>query len=50
MIICIHRQRQEFIVLNNAQQCYMSRSIRPFSGMNVHDLRKKEDGRIDRKM
>ena len=38
MAICIHCQRQ-FILLNNAQQCYMFRSVRQPVGINVHDLK-----------
>ena len=35
MVICIYRQRQQFIVLDNVQQCYIIRPIRAFSGISV---------------
>jgi hypothetical protein len=41
-VICIYRQRQQFTVFNNAQQCYVFRSIRPSSGINIHDLKTSE--------
>ena len=39
MVICISHQRQHFIILNSAQQSYMLQSARPFSGINVPDLK-----------
>jgi hypothetical protein len=39
MVICISHQRQQFIILNIAQQCYMFQSAWPYSGINVHDLK-----------
>ena len=42
MAICMDRQSQQFVVFNNAKLCYIFRSIRPSSGTNVHNLRKKQ--------
>jgi hypothetical protein len=39
MVICFSHQRQQFIVLNSAQQCCMLQSAWPFSGINVPDLK-----------
>jgi hypothetical protein len=42
LVICIYCQRQQFIVFNNAQQCYMFRPKRPSSGIDVHGLKTSE--------
>jgi len=42
IVIWIYRQSQQFVVFNNAQQCYTFRSVRPSSGTNVNNLRKNK--------
>ena len=39
MTISVYRKRQQFIAFSNAQQCYMFRSVRPSSWINVRGLK-----------
>jgi len=38
MTISVYRKTQKFLAFSNAQQCYMFRSVRPSSWINVHSL------------
>lgn len=42
-VTSIYRQRQQFTVFNNAQQCGTFRAIRPSSGIKGHGLKNSEN-------